>query len=959
MPGFNPNKGVDTKAAKLSPEHQLTKLRETSRSGGGGRGGRGDPRPPIEEGVTPPHSGDIQTTEQKSGRIMLELTPDSNDNDMEELLGILQTKGFKAALKELDRLNNPHLEDDFHRLLVQYKAEGHTIPGLDPNSALAKSLDYVLLEVAVQEAAPGQPGSSLKEIASQMEQFYLAVIPHIKLPDTIFFKDWYKRKLIHYGHFVMEIAVSHTREEAVFYIAIPRAKRDTFEKQVFAMFPRARVIEKKDDYNIFNQFGETVGAYAHYQRPPVFPLKTADEFNYDPLNVTLAALSKIHRDGEGASVQISLAPAGDYHSKRMRYVLDLLNKGKSGANDILREQMYLERHQAHRRFAKSFTSGVSAALDTSEKKKEETKNVDTFATESIGKKLKSVIVGVNIRIVASARTKERAKDILNDLEGTFGQYEDAKGNRLYFKSPKGKRATREFLRSFIFRTFDRHADESFFHQLWLELTHAKAPTTLMHKNPVMPMNLAELSTMFHLTIAGGTSSREAKTTGAKLAPAPPGLPDKGIVIGKNKYSNVETLVHFTPEDRLRHMYTIGQTGTGKTNFLKNMIIQDIENGEGVCFIDPHGVDVLEILSRVPKERYDDLIYFDPAYTPRPMGLNMLEYDPRYPEQKTFVVDEMFKIFQKLYGAVPEAFGPIFEQYFRNATLLVLEDPDTGSTLMDISRVLADEEFRALKLSRCRNPVVTHFWEDIAENVRGEGDIRNVVPYITSKFDIFIANEIMRPIVGQQRSAFDFKDIMDNKKILLVNLSKGRLGDVNANLLGLVIVGKIMMTALARTEYIHTNPPNFYLYIDEFQNITTDTISTILSEARKFRLSMTMAHQYVSQLQEKIKQSVFGNVGTMAVFRVGPDDAEYIAKQFAPRFEVNDFLKLDNYHAYLKLLAGGKPAPAFSMETIPFLQGDFLNIDALKQLSYQRYGRARDAVEDEIRRKYDQMRDAKN
>ncbi|MBI3573808.1 TraM recognition domain-containing protein, partial [Candidatus Kaiserbacteria bacterium] len=404
------------------------------------------------------------------------------------------------------------------------------------------------------------------------------------------------------------------------------------------------------------------------------------------------------------------------------------------------------------------------------------------------------------------------------------------------------------------------------------------------------------------------------------------------------------------------LYTIGQTGTGKTNFLKHMIIQDIENGDGVCFIDPHGVDVLEVLSRVPKERYDDVIYFDPAYTPRPMGLNMLEYDPRYPEQKTFVVDEMFKIFQKLYGQVPEAFGPIFEQYFRNATLLVLEDPDTGSTLMDISRVLADDQFRALKLSRSRNPVVNHFWEDIAENVRGEGDLRNVVPYITSKFDIFIANEIMRPIVGQQRSAFNFKDIMDNKKILLVNLSKGRLGDVNANLLGLVIVGKIMMTALARTEYLHTNPPNFYLYIDEFQNITTSTIATILSEARKFRLSMTMAHQFIKQLDEKIRDAVFGNVGTLSVFRVGSDDAEYLAKQFAPVFEVPDFFKLDNYRAYVKLLSGGKPTPPFSLDTIAFHPGDFTNVDALKQLSYQRYGRDRDSIEEEIRIKYNQMRE---
>ncbi|MDO8523742.1 MAG: hypothetical protein Q7R74_00765 [bacterium] len=955
MPGFNPNKGIDTKAAKLSPEHQLTKLREAARSGGSGSGSRGGPHVPVEASLQP-RAEKAQEPEEESGHgIILELTPDSNDKDMEELLGILQNKGFTAAIKELDRLNNPHLEDDFHRLLVQYKSEGHPIPGLDPNDPLAQALDFVLLEVAIPETGADKPGGSVKEICAKMEQLYLSLIPYIKLPNLILFKDYRLRNLAHRGHFTMELSVTHVGEEAVFYLALPRGRRDMFEKQIFSVFPRARIVEKKDDNNPFNQFGATAVAYATYKRPAPLTIKTYDEFLHDPLNITLAALSKISKEGEGAAVQICIAPAGEYHAKRMWAVLSDIQKGKQRTKHIWWKHKYEEPDHILRRAGPAVAKEIGAAIAGGEAKPSE-KNVDAWAVEAVTKKLKSIIVGVNLRIVASGRTKERAEQILAELEATFGQYDDAKGNRFYFRRPRGKAATRELLRSFIFRTFYRGGGESLTSEFFRQLSGAAVKTPQMEKNPLMPMNLTELATMFHLTLAGGTTSREAKTARAKTAPAPPGLPEKGIVIGKNRYSNIETPIHFTPDDRLRHLYTIGQTGTGKTNFLKHMIIQDIENGEGVCFIDPHGVDVLEILSRVPKERYDDLIYFDPAYTQRPMGLNMLEYDPRYPEQKTFVVDEMFKIFKKLYGDVPEAFGPIFEQYFRNATLLVLEDPDTGSTLMDISRVLADEDFRALKLSRCRNPVVSHFWEDIAENVRGEGDLRNVVPYITSKFDIFIANEIMRPIVGQQRSAFNFKDIMDQKKILLVNLSKGRLGDVNANLLGLVIVGKIMMTSLARTDYLHTNPPNFYLYIDEFQNITTNTIATILSEARKFRLSMTMAHQFVAQLTPDIKNSVFGNVGTLAVFRVGSDDAEYLTKQFHPIFEMTDFLKLDNYHAYVKLLANGRPVQPFSMETIAFRPGDFMNVDALKQLSYQRYGRERESVEEEIRQKYREMRE---
>jgi len=276
-------------------------------------------------------------------------------------------------------------------------------------------------------------------------------------------------------------------------------------------------------------------------------------------------------------------------------------------------------------------------------------------------------------------------------------------------------------------------------------------------------------------------------------------------------------------------------------------------------------------------------------------------------------------------------------------------------------VLADEDFRHLKLSRSKNPVVNHFWEDVVEQVRGEGDLRNIVPYITSKFDIFIANEIMRPIVGQQRSAFSVQDVIENKKILLVNLSKGRLGDINANLIGLIMVSKFLQAALGRSEtLLQGNHPPFYLYLDEFQNISTDTISVILSEARKYKLSLTIAHQFISQLsgdrvKDSIRNAVFGNVGSMAVFRVGPDDAKFLESQYTPTFTQQDMLHIDNFTAYIKLLSEGKPVEPFSMETIAFRSGDFAQIDALKHLSYQRYGRPRDSVEEEIREKYKGMR----
>ena len=402
-------------------------------------------------------------------------------------------------------------------------------------------------------------------------------------------------------------------------------------------------------------------------------------------------------------------------------------------------------------------------------------------------------------------------------------------------------------------------------------------------------------------------------------PAPYDIATSGVLLGVNSYRNIDTNIFMASEDRLRHMYVIGQTGTGKSTLLKNMIIQDVIAGNGVCMIDPHGVDVLDVLANVPKERYEDVIYFDPSHTESPMALNMLEYDHTHPEQKTFVVNELFSIFQKLYGAVPESLGPMFEQYFRNATMLVIEDPESGCTLLDVSRVMANKEFRQMKLSKCKNPVVTQFWTEVAEKAGGEASLANIVPYITSKFDVFLANDIMRPIVAQEKSSFDFRDIMDNKKILLVNLSKGRLGDINANLIGLILVGKILMAALSRADMVHgasSNFPPFYLYIDEFQNITTNSISTILSEARKYKLSLNIAHQFIAQLEEGIRDAVFGNVGSICSFRIGAEDAEYLEKQFSPEFTAKDIMNIENRNAIIKMLVNGSPAKAFNIRTLP-------------------------------------------
>ena len=843
----------------------------------------------------------IQSHEVRS--VVDNLAPEPHDRKVEELLALLTAKGIKNVLTIVEKMGDSHLEDDFHRFLVQYVKKGLPVSGLPERAPLSKALHMTLYEVVLPENTEEQD-RGLKEILSGMEQFYsgmLSVSPE-KNPGE--------------NHIVLEIANSEGSEEFVFYVSVPDSKKDLFEKQILSIFHNARVNELVDDHNIFNPTGVSAGSVAVSTGNPIFPLKIYENFDHDPLNVILNSFSKINKQGEGACLQVLMTPAGDTYQRKYKNAIERIEKGTP-----LKEAIDLP-ESVGGEMVKTFKELFSST--PSKKDGEEKKPIDTEAVARIKKKIEKPIVRVSVRLIASAEDEKRASDILSDLESGFNQFSDTQGNGLKFRKLKGGNL-RKFLRHFAFRAWN--SDEA------------------------IPINIAELTTLmhFHTLALKGVSQLKVAKTGS--APAPLDLPKSGTLLGINHYRNINTKVYLADEDRLRHFYTIGQTGTGKSTLLKNMIIQDIARGNGVCMIDPHGSDILDVLSNIPKERMKDVIYFDPSYTERPMGLNMLEYDRKYPEQKTFVVNELFNIFQKLYGAVPESMGPMFEQYFRNATMLVIEDPDSGCTLLDVSRVLSNKEYRALKLSRCQNPIVNQFWREIAEKAGGEASLANIVPYITSKFDVFLANDIMRPIVAQEKSSFDFRNIMDNKKILLVNLAKGRLGDINANLIGLIIVGKILMAALSRVDSFGANLPPFYLYIDEFQNITTPSIATILSEARKYKLSLSIAHQFIGQLEENIKDAVFGNVGTIACFRVGADDAEYLVKQLSPVFDEGQIMNIENRHAYIKMLVEGRPVKPFDIECMPPPARNPANVDEMKERSYELYGRDRVDVEMEISRKY--------
>jgi len=839
--------------------------------------------------------------------LVLNLTPEEHDRKIEQLALILMQKGIKNTLSVIEKTGDTHLEDDFHRFLVEYVHQGMDIKGAKRKSALYKTLSMTLYEVVIPDSPNGE--KPLREIISGMEQFYAGMLSVSSDGDP---KE---------NYLVLEIANSNGSEEFVFYVSVPNTKKSLFEKQILSIFPKAAVTEKNDDYNIFNESGISVASVASHVSNGIFPIKTYENFDHDPFNVILNSFSKINKDGEGASLQVILQPTGNLYSKRYQKSLEKIQNGAS-VKEALGEGGFSK--ELFNIFGEVFSPKKKDVLE----KKEEQKVVDQSIVERIQKKASSPILLSNIRLVSSANTKERAEEIISDLESAFQQFNDPQSNSLKFNRAKGGRL-KALLRDFSFRTF--------------------SPTN------GITLNLNELTTIIHFHTEAISSGAKLKVLRAISAPSPVDVPQNGTLIGFNNYQGANRKIYITDEDRLRHIYTIGQTGTGKTTLLVNMIIQDIIRGNGVCMIDPHGSDVQRVLANIPKERLDDVIYFDPSYTERPMGLNMLEYDPRFPEQKTFVVNELFSIFQKLYGAVPESMGPMFEQYFRNAAMLVIEDPQTGSTLLDVSRVLSNSEFRNMKLSHCKNPVVVQFWKEVAEKAGGEGALANIVPYITSKFDVFLSNEIMRPIVAQEHSSFNFREIMDNRKILLVNLSKGRLGDINANLIGLILIGKILMAALSRVDLLGGDFPPFYLYIDEFQNITTPSISTILSEARKYKLSLYMAHQFIGQLEEDTKNAIFGNAGTIISFRIGADDAEYIENQFIPVFTKEQLINIDNFNAYIKMLINGRPAQPFNITILPPLEALMQNTNSVKQYSYLKYGRNRAEVESEIMKKYEALK----
>ncbi|HEX9503168.1 MAG TPA: type IV secretion system DNA-binding domain-containing protein [Patescibacteria group bacterium] len=779
-------------------------------------------------------------------------------------------------------------------------------------------LDSVFLEISIPKENTDQenePQKEEKNIIAIAEQFFSTITTTSDERDMSHFLgiDEY-----------ITFEVGAHKKNISFYINVPKRLQNLIEKQLHAQYPKAQIDVVKP-YNIFNENSKVTAAELTLQKNYVFPIRTYKVMESDPLNALSNSLSKLS-DEEGAAIQLLISPASQHwQAKPRRYALQI----QQGRNpDVVTSSLG---NKTMNGFFSLLSSAFNAFFNSSKPQQMPTGHIDTSGMtkplsltpmqQELIKKFEEKAsrpgYKFNLRVVSSSLDLPTAQSNLKNILSSFMQYSMPPFNG--FKVVKRK--NEQIVSDYIFRVF---------------------------RNTSVILNTEELASIWHLPTRF-METPNIKWLSAKKAPAPVNTPQAGTLLGHNIYRRIDTKIYIDREDRTRHTYIIGRTGTGKTELLKNMAIQDIRAGEGVCIVDPHGDLVEDVLRYIPKERVEDVILFEPFDMERPLGLNMLE--AKDPSQKDFMIQEMIAIFYKLFP--PETIGPMFEHNMRNVMLTLMEDEQFPGTIADIPRMFTDTDFQKYKVSKVKDPIVRAFWE---KEMAKTSDFHKseMLGYLVSKVGRFVENEMMRNIIGQPKSAFDFRQVMDEGKILLINLSKGKTGEVNAKLLGLIVVSKLQMAALSRADIPENQRRDFYLYVDEFQNFVTDSFATILSEARKYRLNLIMAHQFISQLTQqkegssildnRMKDAVFGNTGTIICFRIGVEDAEIIAKEFVPVFNEFDVINIDRYNAYVKLMIKGTASRPFNMQTYAKPEGADLNIAAvIRNLSRLKFGKSRSEV----------------
>lgn len=674
------------------------------------------------------------------------------------------------------------------------------------------------------------------------------------------------------------------REDIRFYVSVPKTIKDLVEKQIHGAYPGAD-IKEMEEVSIFTEKGKVAFAALRLRYANHYPIRTYKDLPTDALSSITSVLAKMS-EGEGAVLQILIQPTGDKWK----------TMGRSYISKVKKDEANPEKANF---------------------------KVNPKTLEAIEQKIQKPGFNTVVRIVVCSDTKEKAHLHLKNILASFEQFSSDNNEFWEVKFP----IKHLFLTDFIYRYFP------------------VVNIPLLRQYSVL--NTDELASVFHLP------NKTIETPyifwlNAKRAPAPMAIPESGLFLGTSKYRGIERPIYIDEDDRRRHMYVIGKTGTGKSQLLEELVMQDINAGRGVAVIDPHGDLISGILARMPVSRAEDVIYFDPSDTERPMGLNMLE--AKTEEQKHFVVTSIVGLMYKLYDPMKTGIiGPRFEHAIRNAMLTVMAEP--GNTFVEVVRVLTDPSFVQELLPKVSDPMIRRYWTDqIAQTA--DFHKSEVLDYIVSKFGRFVTNKLMRNIIGQSVSSFDFRKVMDEGKILLVNLAKGKLGEENSNFLGLILVPRILVAAMSRQEIPEEKRRDFYLYVDEFQNFATPDFAQILSEARKYRLNLIVANQFIGQMEEEVKNAVFGNVGTLIAFRVGVTDANYLQHEFQPTFSESDLINIDKFNSYIKTIVKNEPMKPFSID----LTKDMSQIyqarnpqvaNAIIQLSRLKYGRSKELVEAEI------------
>lgn len=704
------------------------------------------------------------------------------------------------------------------------------------------------------------------------------------------------------------------REGLVYYYAVvPTVLTDTVRQAIAAAYPSAR-LEEVSEHSVFSKVGKasgTIGGEFTLRKEFIYPISTYMESKRDASRALLNAVSSAGRE-DGVGIQFLIRPAYEKWTKR----------SISAAEQIVKNKGEKKSSGGSGLSARDVMQALWKPPEASDKKEFQAEKplsaVEQAKVDAIQEKIRYPGYEVMIRVVVSSNTAARSQVLLKNIVAAFALFDSPSFNGFKFHLTKN---VDELATAFIFRFFPQANSRDI-------------------------LNSVELATLFHLPDQNSIPTSQVKRQMSKQVDGPTEVMETGLLLGYNEFRGVRKPIRLADKDRRRHIHIIGQTGVGKSVLQENLAYQDMLAGRGFALVDPHGDLAEALLAKVPRDRVEDIVYFDPGDMSNPIGLNMFEFD--HPDQKDFLVQEAINMLYGLYDPGHTGIvGPRLEHIFRNCALLLMADP-AGGTFVDVPKLLVDEQFRNAKLKYVTDRQVLDFWTKEFPASQRSNEAGDLISWVISKFGPFISNDAMRNIIGQTKSGFNFPEIMNNNKILLVNLSKGKMGDLNSKLLGIIFVMKFQAAAMARANIPEHERKDFTLYVDEFQNFATDSFETILSEARKYRLSLVLANQFMTQLKEELREAILGNVGTTITGRIGTTDAEIMVKRYTPVFTAEDLTKLPNFESVCVAQINGTPSAPFSMAWIPPMGEPNQQLsDALKKLSAAKYGRPRDQVERDI------------